>query len=354
MSDEKCSLCDLMDKLNKLKEKQQEEKINFDIMLLGFNSQIKKHDESIKKIAERNNSIVSQLQKIKNRIDSMYEKKINRNNIVIKKNLKVHSLETVEDMKNKQQSSMNKIINALKNDINKYNKEIKKENNIEKVELELSDKKDTIEKLNKDIIALKIINEIHITTCAKKIERLKEKLNQLKQEHKDIKKESLVKKNIVNVKHITIKKHHQMKKTFSDTNLIKQPLPFNEFERIQKELQVKSRNILDFSFNSISLFKSGEHKVLEKIIPIEAIDKFKLRFNSIDNQRKEIESKLSKEKKYLSKEKMKLSIQNAIYKTKLSKSFHTTTLLQKQFFRNEMKLKILHRLIKEYTSKLSL
>ena len=60
--------------------------------------------------------------------------------------------------------------------------EIEKEYNIEKLELELSDKKDTIEKLNKDIIALKIIKEIHMTTCEKKIERLKEKLNQVKKE----------------------------------------------------------------------------------------------------------------------------------------------------------------------------
>lgn len=356
MSDEKCSLCDLMDKLDKIKEKIEEEKIKFAIVLLGLNSELNKHDESIKKITERNNDIVSQLKKIKNRIDCMYEKKIKKNNKVMKKNIKVHSLETVEDMKNKQQSSMNKLINALKIDINKYKAEIKKEYNIEKLELELSDKKDTIEKLNKDIIALKIIKEIHMTTCEKKIERLKEKLNQVKKEHKDLSKETLKKKKISNVKHIVIQKHHQMKKNFSDTNLIKQPLPFSEFEKIQKQLQLKSRNIIDCSYNSnnISLFKSEEHKILEKIIPIEAIDKYKLRFNSIDNQRKEIESKLFKEKEYLSKEKKKLSIQNSIYKRKLSKSFHTSTLLQKQFFINEMKIKNLRRLIKEYTFKLSL
>ena len=50
----------------------------------------------------------------------------------MKKNIKVHSLEAVEDMKNKQHSSMNKLINALKIDINKYKAEIEKEYNIEK------------------------------------------------------------------------------------------------------------------------------------------------------------------------------------------------------------------------------
>ena len=71
MSDEKCSLCDLMDKLDKIKEKIEEEKIKFAIVLLGLNSELNKHDESIKKITERNNDIVSQLKKIKNRIDCM-------------------------------------------------------------------------------------------------------------------------------------------------------------------------------------------------------------------------------------------------------------------------------------------
>ena len=53
MSDEKCSLCDLMDKLDKIKEKIEEEKIKFAIVLLGLNSELNKHDESIKKITER-------------------------------------------------------------------------------------------------------------------------------------------------------------------------------------------------------------------------------------------------------------------------------------------------------------